>query len=97
MARKRENSDGIPDQSPASTIEGRENQMIALAVDEAERLLRPVLDHLREMESDADIVMQHEIIGMVAKIGRFVPESALGLLRNIFSNTGDAKSIGYVT
>ncbi|MBQ9430490.1 MAG: hypothetical protein IJU44_02955 [Kiritimatiellae bacterium] len=54
--------------------------------DEAERLLRPVLDHLREMESDADIVMQHEIIGMVAKIGRFVPESALGLLRNIFSN-----------
>ena len=56
------------------------------AEDEAERLLRPVLDHLRDKASNADIITQYEIIGMVAKIGRFAPESALGLLRNIFSN-----------
>lgn len=40
MARKKENIDSFPEQSPASTVEGRESQMIALAVDEAERLLR---------------------------------------------------------
>lgn len=40
MGGKTNNQDKTIEQSPASTIEGRENQLIALAVDEAERLLR---------------------------------------------------------
>lgn len=37
---QRKNSGSLPQQTPASTIEGRENQLISLAIDEAERLMR---------------------------------------------------------
>ena len=40
MARNTKKSDPTPGESPALTIEGRQNQLVSLAVDAAERQLR---------------------------------------------------------
>lgn len=56
------------------------------AEDEAERLFRPVFNHLKDRTANGDIDEQYDIIDMLGKIGCFAQESTLALLRSIFAN-----------
>lgn len=75
---KRKNDKTLPKRSPALSLEARENQMIALAVDEAERQLREgtassqVITHYLKLGTTKERLekekMEHEIDLLKAKV-----------------------------